>query len=86
LSQNLDGGPEVADNSRDQFRHGGVDRHRPLQDRIGRSRIHHIQDAVDRLVPAYPQDGGSKVNITDVDPVERPEEVYWVDPIHKRPD
>jgi uncharacterized RmlC-like cupin family protein len=25
------------------------------------------------------------VNITDVDPVEAPEEVYWVDPIHKRP-
>ena len=25
------------------------------------------------------------VNITDVDPVEQPEEVYWVDPIHKRP-
>src|SRR6201991_2673017 len=22
------------------------------------------------------------VNITDVDPVEQPEEVYWVDPIH----
>ena len=26
------------------------------------------------------------VNITDVDPVERPEAVYWVDPIHKRPE
>ena len=25
------------------------------------------------------------VNITDVDPVEKPEEVYWVDPIHKHP-
>jgi uncharacterized RmlC-like cupin family protein len=25
------------------------------------------------------------VNITDVDPVEAPEEVYWVDPIHKHP-
>lgn len=25
------------------------------------------------------------VNITDVDPVERPEEVYWVDPIHQKP-
>ena len=25
------------------------------------------------------------VNITDVEPVERPEEVYWVDPIHKAP-
>jgi uncharacterized RmlC-like cupin family protein len=25
------------------------------------------------------------VNITDVEPVERPEEVYWVDPIHKDP-
>jgi len=25
------------------------------------------------------------VNITDVDPVENPEEVYWVDPIHKHP-
>jgi len=25
------------------------------------------------------------VNITDVDPVEAPEEVYWVDPIHKDP-
>jgi uncharacterized RmlC-like cupin family protein len=23
------------------------------------------------------------VNITDVDPIEPPEEVYWVDPIHK---
>lgn len=26
------------------------------------------------------------VNITDVDPVERPEEVYWIDPIHKKPE
>ena len=25
------------------------------------------------------------VNITDVDPVEKPQEVYWVDPIHKHP-
>lgn len=25
------------------------------------------------------------VNITDVDPVEKPEEVYWVDPIHQHP-
>jgi uncharacterized RmlC-like cupin family protein len=25
------------------------------------------------------------VNITDVNPVEAPEEVYWVDPIHKHP-
>jgi uncharacterized RmlC-like cupin family protein len=25
------------------------------------------------------------VNIADVAPVERPEEVYWVDPIHKKP-
>lgn len=25
------------------------------------------------------------VNITDVDPVEKPEEVYWVDPIHRDP-
>ncbi|KQS61490.1 mannose-6-phosphate isomerase [Rhizobium sp. Leaf371] len=26
------------------------------------------------------------VNITDVDPVEDPQEVYWVDPIHGHPD
>lgn len=26
------------------------------------------------------------VNITDVDPVEQPEDVYWVDPIHSKPD
>ena len=26
------------------------------------------------------------VNITDVDPIEQPEEVYWVDPIHAHPD
>ena len=26
------------------------------------------------------------VNITDVDPVEKPEEVYWVDPIHSHPE
>ncbi|NTA83963.1 cupin domain-containing protein [Agrobacterium tumefaciens] len=25
------------------------------------------------------------VNITDVDPVEKPNEVYWVDPLHTRP-
>ncbi len=25
------------------------------------------------------------VNITDIDPVEAPEEVYWVDPIHRDP-
>jgi uncharacterized RmlC-like cupin family protein len=25
------------------------------------------------------------VNITDVDPIEKPEEVYWVDPIHSHP-
>jgi uncharacterized RmlC-like cupin family protein len=26
------------------------------------------------------------VNITDVEPVEKPEEVYWVDPIHRAPE
>ena len=26
------------------------------------------------------------VNITDVEPVEKPEAVYWVDPIHKKPE
>jgi uncharacterized RmlC-like cupin family protein len=26
------------------------------------------------------------VNLTDVDPVEKPEEVYWVDPIHRHPE
>ena len=26
------------------------------------------------------------VSITDVEPVESPESVYWVDPIHKRPE
>ena len=26
------------------------------------------------------------VNITDIEPVEAPEAVYWVDPIHKHPD
>ncbi len=25
------------------------------------------------------------VNIPDVEPVEKPEEVYWIDPIHKHP-
>jgi len=25
------------------------------------------------------------VNITDVEPIEKPEEVYWVDPIHRAP-
>jgi uncharacterized RmlC-like cupin family protein len=25
------------------------------------------------------------VNITDVDPVEKPEAVYWIDPIHQHP-
>lgn len=25
------------------------------------------------------------VNITDIEPVEQPQEVYWVDPIHKAP-
>ena len=25
------------------------------------------------------------VNLTGIDPVEEPEEVYWVDPIHKEP-
>ena len=25
------------------------------------------------------------VNITDVEPVEKPEAVYWVDPIHRQP-
>src|ERR1700759_5566814 len=25
------------------------------------------------------------VNITDVDPIEKPEAVYWVDPIHRHP-
>ena len=25
------------------------------------------------------------VNITDVEPVEKPEEVYWIDPIHQAP-
>lgn len=26
------------------------------------------------------------VNITDVDPVEKPNEVHWVDPLHARPE
>src|SRR5271154_1950806 len=26
------------------------------------------------------------VNITDVDPIEPPEEVLWIDPIHKQPE
>ncbi len=26
------------------------------------------------------------VNITDIEPAEKPEAVYWVDPIHKQPD
>ena len=55
-----DRGLQVAQNGRDQFRDGRVDRHRPLQDRIGRSSIHHVQNAVDRLVTAYPQNGGPK--------------------------
>jgi uncharacterized RmlC-like cupin family protein len=25
------------------------------------------------------------VNLPDVEPVEKPSEVYWVDPIHKHP-
>jgi len=25
------------------------------------------------------------VNITDVEPIEKPEEVYWIDPIHRAP-
>lgn len=25
------------------------------------------------------------INITDIEPVENPEEVYWIDPIHKSP-
>ena len=25
------------------------------------------------------------VNITDIEPVERPEDVYWIDPIHEHP-
>ena len=25
------------------------------------------------------------VNLEGIDPVEEPEEVYWVDPIHKEP-
>ena len=25
------------------------------------------------------------VNIPNIDPVEKPEEVYWIDPIHQRP-
>src|SRR4051812_5617321 len=56
----LDGGPEIAENSRDQFRDGRVDRHRPLQDRIGRSSIHHVQDTVDRLITTHPQYRGPK--------------------------
>ena len=26
------------------------------------------------------------VNIPDIEPVEKPEEVYWIDPIHRAPD
>ena len=41
--------------------------------------------AVFPALPANPLDR-IVVNISDVDPVEKPEEVYWVDPIHKQPD
>jgi hypothetical protein len=40
-------GLQVSKNCGNQLRDGRVDGHRPLQDRIRRSSIHHIEDAVD---------------------------------------
>ena len=45
-----------------------------------------IFDTIKRYLTYNGFDVNWVVNITDVDPVEKPEEVYWVDPIHAHPD
>jgi tetraacyldisaccharide 4'-kinase len=46
---------------------------------------HHMFDAreIDEILAVALRRGA--VNITDIEPVENPEEVYWIDPIHKSP-
>src|SRR5690349_9373053 len=46
---------QIAEDRRDQFRDGRVDRHRPLQGRVIRAGVHHVEDAVNRLVAAGPE-------------------------------
>ncbi len=43
---------KLAQNRWNQFRHCRMDVHRPLQDRVGRLGVHHVEDRVDCLVAA----------------------------------
>ena len=52
---------------------------------IGNLRTYIFEDVLVRTLQYYGFAVNHVVNITDVDPVEKPEEVYWVDPIHKHP-
>jgi hypothetical protein len=45
----------LSQHSRNQLRNSRMNMHRSLNHRVGRLGIHHIQNAVDRLVPAGPE-------------------------------
>ena len=52
---------------------------------IGNMRSSVFTDVLRRMFEYNNYDVKQVVNITDVDPVEAPESVYWVDPIHRAP-
>ena len=56
----LSGRLQLAEQRRNQLRDGRVDRHGPLQRRIGHAGVHHVEDAVDRLVAAGAEDRGAE--------------------------
>src|SRR5437016_3811234 len=51
---------QFAEHRRDELGDRRMDRHGTLQHRIRRAGIHHVDDAVDRLVTASPEDRGSE--------------------------
>ena len=51
---------QLAEQRRHELRHGRMDVHGPLDQRIWRLRIHHVEDRVHHLVAAGAQDGGAE--------------------------
>src|SRR5947207_14490416 len=51
---------QFAEHRRDELGDRRMDRHRTLQHRIRRAGIHHVDDAVDRLVTASPENRGAE--------------------------
>jgi hypothetical protein len=53
-------GLQFAEDSGNQFRHRRMNVHGLFQHRVRGTRIHHVQDAVDRLIPACTENGCSQ--------------------------